>query len=378
MLWSLLQYRPFVFACVGCRRVSAGAVGANLVFAHAYSRCGLGGAVLSRIFYHWEKWLSQRDSNRKVRPFEWGMEFVRDEIRAEDPRLYMLEYARKAVAESDRYYSYSPVEDARLQDRHLTFTSPLSSIYPKNNTVHAQYFPTQSNGRVVLVLPQWNSDLQGHQSLCRMLNYFGLSALRLSLPYHDLRMPDELERADYMLSPNLGRTLQAVRQAVIDTRAALDWLEAQGYKKFALLGTSLGSCVAMIALAHDPRIRLSVQNHVSPYFADVVWDGISTQHVRMGLEGNVTLEALRDIWMPISPKAYMKKLQGTGKRSLLVHALYDYSFLPRLSREVLRDYRNLGLPHSTCTLLCGHYTSGVFPFNIFLGYTMCRYIRRNL
>jgi len=334
--------------------------------------------VLSRFFYHWEKWLAQRDSNRKVRPFEWGVEFVRDEIRAEDPKLYMLEYARKVLAESDRYHSYSPVEDARLQGSHLTFTSPLSSVYPKNNTVHAQYFPTQSNGRIVLVLPQWNSDLQGHQSLCRMLNFFGLSALRLSLPYHDLRMPDELERADYMLSPNLGRTLQAVRQAVIDTRAALDWLEVQGYKKFAILGTSLGSCVALIALAHDPRIELSVQNHVSPYFADVVWDGISTQHVRQGLEGNVTLEELRDIWMPISPKAYMKKLQGTGKKSLLVHARHDYSFLPRLSQEVLRDYTKLDLPHSTCTLLCGHYTSGVFPFNIFLGYTMCRYIHKNL
>lgn len=334
--------------------------------------------MLSRIFYRWEKSLSQRDTNRKVRDFEWGLDFVPGDILEEDPRRYMLEYARKAIAESDAHFSYSPAEDAHLEDGHLTFSSPLTSDYPKNNTAHAMYFPVQSDGRVVLVLPQWNSDLQGHQSLCRMLNYFGLSALRLSLPYHDLRMPDELERADYMLSPNLGRTLQAVRQAVIDARAALDWLESRGYKKFAILGTSLGSCVALITMAHDPRLGLSVQNHVSPYFGDVVWEGISTPHVRMGLEGNVTLEELRAIWMPISPKAYMKKLQGTGKRSLLVHALYDYSFLPRLSREVLRDYKTLGIPHATCALPCGHYTSGVFPFNIFLGYTMCRYIRRNL
>jgi hypothetical protein len=336
--------------------------------------------VLSRIFYHWEKWLSQRDSNRKVRPFDWGLDFIQEsgDTDTKDPRQYMLEYARKVLAESDRYHSYSPVKDALLQGNHLTFTSPLPSIYPKNNTVHARYFPTQSDGRVVLVLPQWNSDLQGHQALCRMLNAFGLSALRLSMPYHDLRMPEELERADYMLSSNVGRTLAAVRQAVIDARAALDWLETQGYTKFAILGTSLGSCVALITIAHDDRLSLSVQNHVSPYFADVVWEGISTQHVRKGLEGNISLEELREIWMPISPKAYMKKLQGTGKRSLLVHALYDYSFLPRLSEEVLRDYAELDLTHSTRALVCGHYTSGVFPFNIFLGYTMCRYIRRNL
>lgn len=290
----------------------------------------------------------------------------------------MLAFARQALAGSDEYHSYSPVRDRELQGPHLTFTSPLKTIYPKNNTVHARYYPTDSNGRVVLVLPQWNSDENGHRSLCRMLNFFGLSALRLSLPYHDLRMPEDLARADYMLSPNLGRTLQAVRQAVIDSRAAIDWLELQGYKKCAILGTSIGSCVALIAMAHDPRITLSVLNHVSPYFADVVWRGISTRHVRRGLEGNITLEELRDIWMPISPRAYFKKLPGTGKKSLLVHALYDCSFPPDLSQEVIRDYRELEIPHSTFALRCGHYTSGVFPFNVVLGYAMCMYIRRNL
>jgi hypothetical protein len=313
-----------------------------------------------------------------VGAFEWGLEFVSGEPRAENPKLFLLDYARRAVAESDLYHSYLPVQDWRLDGAHLTFPSPIQTLYPKNNTVHARYFPADSNGRVVLVLPQWNSDGQGHMSLCRMLNLFGLSALRLSLPYHDLRMPEGLARADYMLSPNLGRTLQAVRQAVVDSRAALDWLESRGYTKFAILGTSLGSCVALITMAHDPRLGLSVQNHVSPYFADVVWYGISTHHVRMGLEGNVALEELRRIWMPISPKAYLKRLVGTGKTSLLVHALYDFSFPPYLSQEVLEDYRELQLPHSSFALPCGHYTSGVFPFNVVLGYAMCRYIRKNL
>jgi hypothetical protein len=254
----------------------------------------------------------------------------------------------------------------------------VSTFYPKNNTVHAWHYPADSDGRVVLVLPQWNSDAEGHKSLCRLLNYFGLSALRLSLPFHDLRMPEDLVRADYMLSANLGRTLQALRQAVIDSRAAVDWLELHGYRKFAVLGTSIGSCVALITMAHDSRVELSVQNHVSPYFADVVWRGISTRHVRKGLEGNITLEELRDIWMPISPKAYIGKLPGRGQKSLLVHALYDYSFPPDLSQEVLRDYRELDIPHSTFALHCGHYTSGVFPFNIVLGFAMCRYIRKNL
>jgi hypothetical protein len=330
------------------------------------------------VFYHWEHWLSRRDRNRTTRPFEWGLEFVRNGTPAGNPKQYLLEYSDQALANSDRYFDYPKVSDYRLNGDRLTFSTPLPSPYSKNNLVHAKFFPTESKGRVVLVLPQWNSDGAGHMSLCRMLNYFGLSAIRLSMPYHDLRMPDELIRADYMLSANLGRTLQAVRQAVVDSRACIDWLQRQGYKRIGILGTSLGSCIALIALAHDNRLAIGIQNHVSPYFADVVWTGISTRHVREGLEGHITLEDLRKIWMPISPKAYFKRLIGSDKNSLLVHALYDYSFLPKLSQEVLHDYRELGLSHSVLKLYCGHYTSGEFPFNVILGYAMCDYLRKNL
>ena len=334
--------------------------------------------MMARLFHRWELRLSRRDTRRTIEPFEWGLDFVRNGIPIDNPKNYLLEYAREAIEHSDSYHSYKPVADYRLEGNHVSFTSPLATIYPKNNTVHGWHFPVSSQGRVVLVLPQWNSNAEGHMALCRMLNRFGLSALRLSMPYHDLRMPQGLVRAEYMLSSNLGRTLQAVRQAVIDCRATLDWLEQQGYEKFAILGTSLGSCIALITMAHEKRLRLSIQNHISPYFADVVWSGISTRHVRAGLEGNITLDELRQIWMPISPRAYLQKLVGTGKTSLLIHARYDHSFLPDLSQQVLRDYRELQLPHSTLELRCGHYTSGEFPFNIFLGFAMCNHLRKSL
>lgn len=335
-------------------------------------------SMIARFFYRWENWLSRKDTNKRTHPFEWGLEFLGISASSTDPKQCLIEYAQRALANSDKYHSYKAVFDYKLEGNHLKYSSPLTSIYPKNNTVHARFFPVPSKDRVILVLPQWNADVQSHISLCRLLNHFGISALRLSLPYHDFRMPEELMRADYMLSANLGRTLQAIRQAVVDCRAAIDWLESQGYRKFGILGTSIGSCVALITLVHDPRLILGVQNHVSPYFADVVWSGISTRQVRKGLEGCISLEDLRQVWMPISPKAYFKKMVGTGKNSLLVHALYDYSFLPHLSLQVLQDYKELGLLHSVLTLHCGHYTSGEFPFNIKLGYGMCKYISKNL
>jgi len=334
--------------------------------------------LLAEMFRRWEFRLARRDRNRRIRPFEWGLEFCPNGISAADPKSYLMDYARKALEDSAAYHAYKPVGDYRLDGNHLTFGSPVRTASQRNNTVHCRYFPTDSRGRVVLVIPQWNADSHSHVALARWLNHFGLAALRLSLPYHDLRMPEELARADYMLSANVGRTLQSLRQAVMDARAAIDWLESLGYERFAVLGTSIGSCVALITLSLDPRVNVSVQNHISPYFADVVWTGISTRHVRAGLEGNIALEDLRKIWMPISPRAYLPKLAGTGKKSLLIYGIHDHSFLPHLSREVIMDYRRLGLTHATLILNCGHYTSGKFPFNLALGYAICDYLRESL
>jgi hypothetical protein len=114
---------------------------------------------------------------------------------------------------------------------------------------------------------------------------FGLTALRLSLPYHDARRPAELQRADYIVSSNLGRTLHANRQAVLDIRRTVDWLAREGFERIGIIGTSLGSCLSMLAMAHDERVRAGAFNHISPFFADVVWRGLSTRYVRDGLGG---------------------------------------------------------------------------------------------
>ena len=119
-------------------------------------------------------------------------------------------------------------------------------------------------------------------------------------------MPPELHRADYIVSANVGRTLQVCRQAVLDARRAIAWLAACGFTQIGILGTSLGSCLASLTAAHEPLIKAAALNHISPYFADVVWEGLSTIHVRQGLEGHITLDALRQLWLPIGPQPYLE------------------------------------------------------------------------
>jgi amino acid permease len=200
----------------------------------------------------------------------------------------------------------------------------------------------------------------------------------MSLAYHDRRMPAGLGRADYHVSSNVGRTIQACRQSVIDARCCLDWLSGKGYRRLGILGTSLGSCIAFIVAAHDARLRAGVFNHVSMYFGDVVWTGLATRHVREGFGDNVTQEDLREYWRPISPATYLGRMSSRGMASLLVWARHDTTFLPQYSKQFVSSMFETGCPVQVASLPCGHYTTGEFPFNLIDAFVMCRFLSRSL
>jgi dienelactone hydrolase len=351
--------------------------------------------VISNLFHAWERRLLSKTTNRVVRPFEWGLDWIpqNGDLAPIDGLRHFVDEAMRDTAAffnppSTRDYVFTaaaPDRRARGEAGTLRFPSALTTPHSENNTVHARWFPSPSEppidasatrGRAVVVLPQWNSDAEGHVGLSRVLARFGVSSLRMSLPYHDIRMPPELARADYIVSSNVARTIQVCRQAVLDARRAIAWLAGQGFERIGILGTSLGSCLAMLTTAHEPRIRAQALNHVSPRFADVVWRGVSTQHVREGLDGQLDLDLLRELWRPISPSSYFDRVRHA--RTLLVYARYDLTFPVDLSRELVEEFRRHQLAHEVTVLPCGHYSSGSAPFKFVDGYALTEFLRRNL
>jgi len=233
--------------------------------------------------------------------------------------------------------------------------------------------------RAVLVLPHWNSHAQQHVALCRGFQKLGIPALRLSLPYHDRRMPPPLTRADYAVSSNIGRTMHATRQAVHDIRACVDWLEQQGFENIGIVGTSLGSAYAFLASSYDHRLKVNVFNHCSARFGDVVWTGLSTRHIKASLEQHLTLEQLQTVWDGMSPRFYMEQFaRHQSKKNLFIYTTYDTTFLPRYSEEILTCVRSSGAPHKLVVLPCGHYTMGETPFKFIVGYHIISHVARRL
>ncbi|MCU1323224.1 MAG: hypothetical protein JWM43_2873 [Acidobacteriaceae bacterium] len=380
--------------------------------------------MLSKLYakwmYAWETALTTRDTNRIVRPLEWGFDWLSDlhldanQFAGLDGLERMTAINQAIVARSDDFFGYETPTDFRLEKRHpqlfptnvrpetlaqdaelklqaavgdleeaefLRFTSPVHSQYPENDIVNARWYPAsveQQKGKpkqAIIVMPQWNADAFSHNALCTLFNRFGISALRLSKPYHDIRRPAELERSDYAMSSNIGRTIGACQQAVADIRSSLDWLETQGYEQFGVLGTSLGSCYAFIAAAQDPRLKVCAFNHASTWFGDVVWTGQSTRHVRAAFEqAGLTRDQVRDIFTAISPMSYMEQFATNPKRVLVVHATYDLTFLREFSLDVLANFESHNIDYVSKVLPCGHYTTGETPYKYIDGWYLGSFI----
>ncbi|MFA5908845.1 MAG: alpha/beta hydrolase [Vicinamibacterales bacterium] len=379
--------------------------------------------MIQRYFHRWEQELANVSKHeRLVRPFEWGEDWIDTPVRSADlsaaepgansglatvapegvrgakveGSTRVSDWVERVMRDTDAFYTPEPARytftralpsvRAGGEEGLLTYPSGFTTPHAENNVVQARYFPANpirkpKRGatpvrRAVVVLAQWNADPEGHVGLCKLLSKLGIASLRISLPYHDTRMPPELTRADYIVSSNIVRTLQVCRQAVRDVRLALWWLRDQGYGRLGLLGTSLGSCLSLLTTCHEPLVNAQALNHVSPYFSDVVWRGLSTEHVREGLESQVDADQLRHLWRPISPWSFLDRLHD--RQTLLVYAKYDLTFPVDLSLKLIDEFRRRQLPVEVSVLPCGHYSTGAAPFKFLDAWYLGKFLATKL
>ena len=359
--------------------------------------------MIQNYFHRWEQQLAELSKHeRLVRPFEWGEDWIDASVVQGHPEglpppsglSNVTAFVERVMQDSDAFYTPEPARytftpalpsvRASGEEGLLTYGSGFTTPHESNNTVLARYFPANplikprpgAPRRAVVVLAQWNSDANGHVGLCKILSKLGIASLRISLPYHDARMPPELKRADYIVSSNVVRTLQVCRQAVRDVRLALWWLRDQGYDRLGLLGTSLGSCLSLLTTCHEPLVKAQALNHVSPFFSDVVWRGLSTEHVREGMEGHVDADQLRDLWRPISPWSFLDRLRD--RETLLVYAKYDLTFPVDLSLKLVNEFHNRQLPVTVKVLPCGHYSTGAAPYKFLDAWYLGRFLASKL
>lgn len=330
--------------------------------------------------YH--NWLDRWDERRARRGEEekTTTDFVLDPARAFSEAKEVATFeefcrlADQAVADPAFFDEPSGSDQGfQKQDGWLRFPSGMSTDVDENNVVWAKITESGSFDQVLVVFHHWNATSRNRQ-IAQFFSRRGITVVEIAMPYHFERRRPGSSHADYMLSANLGRTIQSVRQAVWDGRKLLRWLRSEGYREISVLGMSLGSWVAGLIAAHDPAVSKASLFLTAGSLADMVWTGRATRAIRDSLEPAIGLTDLRRAWAPLNMENHAHRLARPDLDLHVVLAKRDKVVLPELSQSFVQRLRDAGARPNILYLNCGHYSLARPPYILLAGLSLKRFL----
>ncbi len=332
--------------------------------------------------YH--SWLDRWDERRAQRG-EQGKEktaFVLDADRAfpcAKATTNLEEFcalASQAAADPTFFDEPKQSEDGfQRQDEWLKFPSEMRTDVEENNVVWAKITESGSFDRAMVIFHHWNASSRNRQ-IAKFFSKRGITVVEIAMPYHFERSRPGAAHADYMLSANLGRTVQSMRQAVWDGRKLIRWLKCEGYREVSVLGMSLGSWVAGLIAAHDTNVSKASLFLTAGSLADMVWTGRATRAIRESLEPEMKLTDLRRAWASLNLENYVRNLARPGLGLHIVLAQRDKVVLPELSQNFLQSLKDAGARPSILEFNCGHYSLALPPYILLAGLSSKRFMSR--
>jgi len=259
------------------------------------------------------------------------------------------------------------------QGEWLRFPSDIRTDVVENNVVWAKITDSGCFDQALVIFHHWNASSWNRQ----IANFFskrGITVVEIAMPYHFHRSRPGSQHADYMLSANLGRTIQSFRQAVLDGRKLSRWLKREGYRDISVLGMSLGSWVAGLIAAHDTAVSKASLFLTAGSLADMVWTGRATRAIRASLEPKIDLADLRRAWGPLNLENYAHRLARPDLPLHLVLARRDKVVLPEVSARFLQKLKDSGARPGVLELDCGHYSLAIPPYILLAGLSLKRFL----
>lgn len=340
---------------------------------------GLNSAMLSA-FIQWqeERLARAEDRHRRIEPLAFGPEFLGLDPAADNSLASIDQYSQRQWSDTAQFFAAAPTSSFQFDGHSLTFATPFEEESAPNRTVHCAVYEASKPGPAILLIPHWNSEGTEYDLYCRYLARTGITAVCMTLPHHGSRCAEGQTSGAAMISANLGRTIRSCRQAIVEASTIVEWLVQRGHRRIGMVGVSLGTSLASVVAAHDPRISALSLVSLASDFGQVVWNCRPTRHIRAAMDGAITLEQLDRVWSLFSPIQYVSKLAANGTAVLGISGRQDQVFAPPLGRRLLDALSRAGVRHEHKSLACGHYTLGAFPFNVILGRAIQQFMAREL
>ncbi len=170
----------------------------------------------------------------------------------------------KSIIETLRWHSQHVVLCPHYRTRH-------AGEYWLNQRVSARWMHPKGGHRkkALLFVHGWlepGPQVEEALLLPRLYDELDVDILHIQLPFHGSRNPrSALFHGEFFWSADLVRTVEAVRQSVIDVRTLMAWLrETQGYEEIGVTGISLGGglTMALACVAPTPDYIMPIIGHL--------------------------------------------------------------------------------------------------------------------
>lgn len=245
-----------------------------------------------------------------------------------------------------------------------TFQSAYASGSAINNQVPLWLaVPKSGHGpfQVVVLLHYLGAaNLNAVTAIAHRLNAKGIAAAYIALPYHMERTPEGYKSGELAISAGIERLNAVAVQSVWDVRRAVSIVAQRPdvtLNGLGIGGVSLGSLIAELSYAIDPRFQHAAFLLGGADIAGILWHSAAVVPVRAKLERKGFSQNSLNFWLAgIEPASWLKLRAAadeakTARPVLLVNAKYDLVMPPFASKSLSEA---LGNPYRI-SLDTGHY-----------------------
>ncbi len=263
----------------------------------------------------------------------------------------------------DRTPDFSTNKIGKIRDVDIfdmRFPSPVHTQYEENNTAYGYYFRGSSRRDAIsiILLHGWGrKSLKAEKKFALKLAREGINCFMMKLPLHFERAPGGMWSGKYILTGDVIRTVEVMRQHVIEIRMVSSWLRERS-GKVGIVGMSIGGMIAHLAMAVE-TFDMGVTILAGGNNAGIIWEGISTKAVKDGLVNiGIDREQASRIFRIVNPTV-MAKYNKT-KNLFMINGLYDEVVPVKYTIEL---WEELGRPRIKW-YPCAHVSIAFFMRNV--------------
>lgn len=308
--------------------------------------------MFRRIAYSYDRKHIVRSLQRQARIAHANIEFDNDRP-----------FEFSSITQGEKFFApILPAEPLSIDGNRLVFQSDITTESTLNNTFECVITDSGSKDHVIIVFHHWYARNR-YQNFSKYFARRGVTVVEATLPYHFSRSSSDYSEENF-LNANIGRTVQSMRQAVLDGRKIVRWLGNQGYRQITVVGMCIGGTVAGLIAAHEKQVKKAVLM-VSPAGpADLAWTAETMRSLRGRIEPFMSLEDLRKAWGIIDLNKHLWNLTRPGLETMFILGEDDTIARPEELDRVIEHLRTCGCEPNVVRLNCGHSSVGVFPYNI--------------